>query len=225
MQILNFEYRGGAFRCLHPISNGAVNFEDSAKACSGLWNSKRCEIWVVIPMNCALNFTFWPSSLPQIPNRKVWMDSPVENGALRCAVNFTFCAPPFFEIWPPLKFRDDLSISNFWSKIGLVNWKSPFQTAHSAKSRVENKILVPLGRERCLLYVRVDSVVISLVVALFFYRIVVCIIRKPAIDDSQDVREMRKTCETQHVCTSYFVFFMLLHERDFSCLASRTISQ
>ncbi len=34
---------------------------------------------------------------------------------------------------------------------------------------------------------------------------------------------MRKTCEKPHVCTGYFVFFMLLHETDFSCLAVEAV--
>ncbi len=46
---------------------------------------------------------------------------------------------------------------------------------------------------------------------------------KPATDESQNVREMRKICETQNVCTVYFVFFILLHETDFLCIASQTV--
>ncbi len=41
---------------------------------------------------------------------------------------------------------------------------------------------------------------------------------KAATDKSREVCEMRKTCETRHVCTSYFIFFMLLHKTDFLCL-------
>ncbi len=49
---------------------------------------------------------------------------------------------------------------------------------------------------------------------------------KLAIDDSQEVCETWKTCEMWHVCMGYFVLlFMLLHETDFSCFASRTISR
>ncbi len=48
---------------------------------------------------------------------------------------------------------------------------------------------------------------------------------KSAKDDSQGIHKMRKTCETRHVCVGYFVFFMLIHETDFSCLASQTVSR
>ncbi len=41
---------------------------------------------------------------------------------------------------------------------------------------------------------------------------------KPDTDNSQDIREMRETCEMRHACTGYFVFLMLLHATDFSCL-------
>ncbi len=40
---------------------------------------------------------------------------------------------------------------------------------------------------------------------------------KPAADDPRDVREMR------HVCRGYFVFFKLLHETYFSCLALEVV--
>ncbi len=46
---------------------------------------------------------------------------------------------------------------------------------------------------------------------------------KLATGDSQDVCEMQKISEMRHVCMGYFVFFMLLHETDFSCLAPRTV--
>ncbi len=41
---------------------------------------------------------------------------------------------------------------------------------------------------------------------------------KPATDDSREVLEMRKACETQHV-----VLFVLLHETDFSCLVVEAV--
>ncbi len=41
---------------------------------------------------------------------------------------------------------------------------------------------------------------------------------KPATDDSREVCEMWKTCETRHVSMGYFVLFMLLHETNFSHL-------
>ncbi len=45
----------------------------------------------------------------------------------------------------------------------------------------------------------------------------------PAADDSQEVYEPCKTCETRHVCMGCFVLFMLLHETDFSFLAVEAV--
>ncbi len=43
---------------------------------------------------------------------------------------------------------------------------------------------------------------------------------KLATNNSQEVCETWKTCETRHMCMGYFVLFVLLRETDFSCLAS-----
>ncbi len=42
--------------------------------------------------------------------------------------------------------------------------------------------------------------------------------------DRRKADEMRKTCETRHVCMDNFMLFMLLHETDFSCLTSQTVT-
>ncbi len=47
---------------------------------------------------------------------------------------------------------------------------------------------------------------------------------QPATDDLREVHETRKTCETQHVCSGYFVFLMLFHKTNFLCLVIEVVT-